>query len=311
MSKPRLLILGAHGQVGRACAQSLSVPLHEACDDILCVGRDRVDLSNADSLHAALSGYKPQIVINAAAYTNVEKAEDEPALADQVNGHAVGLIAEWCRQQGALLVHYSTDYVFNGQARRPYLETDTMAPQSAYGRSKAMGERFIEQVCGDAVVLRTSWVFARHGDNFYKKMLRFANQRDTLRVVDDQTGAPTPADWLAGLALSLALMRATGKPVPTGLFHAASSGQTTWYDYAALTFELAAGSPLLPRKPQLIRAKTADMNFKAQRPAWSVLDTTRLQTTLGVTPPDWASAVTQALLEDITDSRTHHGEHRS
>jgi dTDP-4-dehydrorhamnose reductase len=303
MSKTRVLVLGANGQVGRACSLQVSPALRELTDEVRCVGRNHVDLSQPDSLSSVMRDFKPHVVINAAAYTNVEKAEDEPGLADQVNGHSVGVLAELCKAAACLLVHYSTDYVFDGSAQRPYLETDPINPQSAYGRSKALGERFIREVDGPAVVLRTGWVFGRHGDNFYKKMLRFATQREELSVVDDQTGAPTPAEWLADLALHWALLQARGQDFPTGLFHAASLGQTTWHDYAALTFDLAANTPLLPRKPRLNRSKTAAMNFKAQRPAWSVLDTTLLQESLNITPPDWMQAVSAAVRHDIEASR--------
>ncbi len=303
MTRPRLLIIGTTGQVGMSLAQGLPAALREKLDEVRLCGRNEIDLQHVDTLTEALRSFKPGIVINAAAYTAVDKAEDEPAVAEQVNGHAVGVMAELCREQGALLVHYSTDYVFEGNKNRPYVETDPVKPQNAYGRSKALGERFIAETGCDAVTLRTGWVFARHGDNFYKKMIKLANQRDTLGVVDDQTGAPTPADWLAHVALHWAGLRAGGVDTPLGMFHAASSGQTTWYDYAALTFELAAGTPLLARAPVLNRAKSAAMNFKAHRPAWSVLSTEKLQGATGLTPPDWKTAVTDALLADIHEAR--------
>lgn len=303
MSRPRLLIIGTTGQVGISLAQRLPATLRENLDEIRLCGRNDIDLQQVDTLTAALRGFKPGIVINAAAYTAVDKAEDEPAIADQINGHAVGVMAELCRELGALLVHYSTDYVFEGNKNSPYVETDPVKPQNAYGRSKALGERFITETGCDAVTLRTGWVFARHGDNFYKKMIKLAKQRDTLGVVDDQTGAPTPADWLADVALHWADLRATGADAPQGIFHAASSGQTTWHDYAALTFELAAGTPLLARAPTLNRARSADMSFKAHRPAWSVLSTEKLQSATGLRPPDWKTAVTEALLADIHEAR--------
>lgn len=300
-TRPRLLITGANGQVGHALSHRIPTRLRERLDAVRACTRADINLEHIDTLRDAMRDFKPDIVINAAAYTAVDKAEDEPDVAEQVNGQAVGILAELCRARGALLVHYSTDYVFDGQQTRPYLETDPVNPQNAYGRSKASGERFIQEVGGDAVVLRTSWVFARHGDNFYQKMLRLAAQRDTLSVVDDQAGAPTPADWLADVALHWAERRANGAAWPNGIFHAASRGQTTWHDYAALTFELTTGTHLLPRKPQLNRARSADMQFKASRPAWSVLDTTKLQETTGLTPPDWQAAVTAALLADLAE----------
>lgn len=299
LTRPRLLVIGNTGQVGIALAQRLPASLRERLDDVRVCGRSELDLQHIDTLTNAMRSFKPGIVINAAAYTAVDKAEDEHAIADQVNGHAVGVMAEMCRDLGALLVHYSTDYVFEGNKNSPYAEDDPVNPQNAYGRSKAMGERYIAEVGCEAVTLRTGWVFARHGDNFYKKMLKLATQRDTLSVVDDQTGAPTPAEWLADVALHWAGLRARGADTPLGMFHAASTGQTTWHDYAALTFELAAGTPLLQKAPILNRAKSADMNFKAHRPAWSVLSTEKLQQTTGLTPPAWHEAVTGALLADI------------
>jgi dTDP-4-dehydrorhamnose reductase len=301
--KPHVLILGANGQVGHAATAQALALRREMFSEITAVTKDQVNLANPDQIAEIVRALKPEVIINAAAYTNVEKAEDEVELALQVNGHAVGQLAELAKSLGALLVHYSTDYVFDGQSTRPYLETDALAPQSSYGRSKAKGEAFIEEVGSDAVVLRTGWVFGRHGDNFYRKIMRFAKQRaetkQALTIVDDQTGAPTPAEWLAELAIKAAVLRAEKNTVPIGLFHAAAAGQTTWFDYAELAISLAEGTKLLPASPGVERTKTHLMNFKAQRPTYSVLNTDKLQKEFKVEPPHWATAVSASVLYDV------------
>jgi dTDP-4-dehydrorhamnose reductase len=302
----KLLILGANGQVGHAAQRQAGAFLQDDLAELHAFGRDQVDLADPDQLADALRSLRPDVVVNAAAYTNVEKAEDEPALAGRVNAQAVGELAELCRHQGARLIHYSTDYVFDGAAREPYTEDAALAPQSSYGRSKAAGERYLQEVGGNYLIFRTGWVFGLHGENFYRKILRFARAKaatqQALTVVDDQTGAPTPAEWLAELALSSVRRRAHGTDDYTGLLHAAASGSTTWHDYAELALDLAAGTPLLPQRPDLQRVKTAAMNFKATRPAYSVLDTGRLSDWLGSEGPaipQWRDAVRHAVEHDM------------
>lgn len=315
----RLLILGANGQVGYSLAHHAKPALMDALDDVVAYGRDKVDLSQPDQIVHALKDVRPDVVINAGAYTAVEKAEDEPELAMQVNAHAVGVMAEQAKKQDAVLVHYSTDYVFDGSSSRPYMETDPVNPLSVYGRTKLEGERYLQQVGGNWVAFRTAWVYAQRGGNFCKTMIKLAKTRDQLKVVDDQAGAPTPASWLAELGLTVAGVavqakyRAQGKLAPTFLpdyptelpageiFHAAASGQTTWFDYACYAIELAHKKGMIERMPEILRGKTADMGFKAARPAYSVLDTTKLKNTFRINPPEWSKGVKNlvATLESV------------
>jgi dTDP-4-dehydrorhamnose reductase len=310
----RVLVLGAQGQLGHTIGQHAKPALMDTMDAVVSYGRDKADLSNPDSLVHALKDVRPDVVINAAAYTNVEKAQAEPELAHAINGHAVGVLAEQCKKQGSVLVHYSTDYVFDGRTSVPYTETDATNPLSVYGQSKLAGEQYLREVGGNWVVFRTSWVYAQRGHNFCRTMIKLAQERDTLKVVDDQAGAPTPANWLAELGLSVAGVvamqryKTLGKLAPTFLpdfpsevpsgeiFHASAQGQTTWYDYACFAIELAHQQGIVARMPTIERAKTADMNFAAARPAYSVLDNSKLIDVFRVNPPEWQKGVRNFVL---------------
>lgn len=310
----RVLVLGAQGQLGHTLVQHAKPALLETMDALVAYGRDKVDLSQPDSIVNALKDVRPDVVINAAAYTNVEKAETETELAHAINAKAVGVLAEQCKKQGVALVHYSTDYVFDGNATQPYVETDTTNPLSVYGKSKLQGEQYLQEVGGNWVVFRTGWVYGQRGNNFCKTMIKLAQERDTLNVVDDQTGAPTPANWLAELGLSVAGVvamhryKSTGKLAPTFLpdfpseipcgeiFHASAAGVTTWFDYARLAVDLAHKQGIVQRMPNIERAKTADMNFAARRPTYSVLNNKKLMGTFRVNPPEWTKGVRNFVL---------------
>jgi dTDP-4-dehydrorhamnose reductase len=310
----RVLVLGAQGQLGHTIGQHAKPALMETMDALVSYGRDKADLSKPESLVNALKDVRPDVVINAAAYTNVEKAETEPELAHAINAKAVGVLAEQCKKQGVALVHYSTDYVFDGKANQPYSESDATNPLSAYGKSKLEGEKYLKEVGGNWVVFRTSWVYGQRGGNFCRTMIKLAQERDTLKVVDDQTGAPTPANWLAELGLSVAGVvamhryKVQGKlapsflpdfpsEIPSGeIFHASAAGVTTWFDYACLAIEHAHNQGIVQRMPAIERAKTADMNFAAQRPAYSVLNNKKLIDTFRVNPPEWTKGVRNFVL---------------
>lgn len=310
----RVLVLGAQGQLGHTIGQHAKPALMETMDALVSYGRDKVDLTKPDTIIHALKDVRPDVVINAAAYTHVEKAEVEAELAHAINAQAVGVLGEQCKKQGVALVHYSTDYVFDGKASQPYTETDATNPLSVYGQSKLQGEKFLQEVGGNWVVFRTSWVYAQRGGNFCRTMLKLAQEREVLNVVDDQTGAPTPANWLAELGLSIAGVvamhryKTLGKLAPTFLpdhpsdipsgeiFHASAAGVTTWFDYANLAIELAHKQGLVQNMPRIERAKTADMNFAAQRPAYSVLDNKKLMDTFRVNPPEWTKGVRNFVL---------------
>lgn len=305
----RILVLGANGQLGHTLGQHAKPALLDTLDGYIGYDIDKLDMTNPDQLVNAMKDIRPDVVINAAAYTAVDRAEDEEVAARAINAQAVGVLAEQAKKQGCVLVHYSTDYVFDGQKSGPYVETDPVNPINAYGRTKAEGERFLKEVGGDWVCFRTSWVFAQRGGNFCKTMIKAANERDTLRVVDDQRGAPTPANFLAELGLQVAGVvamsryKALGKltpsflpdfpgQVPSGeLFHASGAGETTWFDYATFALDAAVQQGLVKRMPVIERAQSDQMNFKAARPANSLLDNSKLVDTFRVKQPDWKRAV--------------------
>jgi len=246
----KLLVTGANGQVGCELRQSLA-PLGE----VIALDRAACDLARPAEVARILRAATPDIIVNAAAYTAVDRAEQEEELATLINGTAVGEIAQAARQLGALLIHYSTDYVFDGRKDAPYAEDDVPSPISAYGRSKLAGERAIAQCGGRYLIVRTSWIYAARGHNFLKTVLRLARERDELRIVDDQIGAPT---WARDLATATALMSrqalqeiARGD-FESGLFHVTGSGATSWFDFAQAVVKQAEQSGLLARKSKIV-----------------------------------------------------------
>lgn len=305
----RVLVLGSQGQLGHTLGQHAKPALMETLDAYVGYDRDDFDMADPDQLINVMKDVRPDIVINAAAHTAVEKAEDEPQAAFAINAKAVGVLAEQAKKQGCVVVHYSTDYVFDGTQNRPYIETDPVNPLSVYGKSKAEGEKYLLDVGGNSVVFRTSWVFAQRGGNFCKTMIKAASQRDHLKVVDDQRGAPTPANFLAELGLQVAGVVAMSRykqlgklspsflpdhpsDIPAGeVFHATAAGETTWYDYACMAIEQAHKQGMIQKMPSIERAKTIDMNFKAARPAYSVLNNKKLIDAFRVNPPEWSKAV--------------------
>lgn len=293
----RILLLGKHGQVGWELQRALAPlgPVH-AC------GRAEADLTQLDALRERLRAAAPQIIVNAAAYTAVDKAEEEPSLARRINTEAVALLAEEARRLGAWLVHYSTDYVFDGAKAGAYRETDPTAPLNVYGLTKRDGE---EAVCASGcrhLILRTSWIYAARGKNFLRTILRLATERDELRVVNDQRGAPTSAELVADVTAHC-LHRIMRDPElaerASGLYHLAAGGETTWHGYArwliAEARRLGASLRLSPER--LIPIRSADYPTAARRPANSVLDSSTLRTVFGLHLPDWQAGVTRALTE--------------
>ena len=295
----RILLLGGNGQVGRELRRSLP-----ALGTVVVATRDGgeadavADFDQPASLAALVNSVRPDIVVNAAAYTAVDKAEVEVESAFRINAEAPASIATACGDIDALLVHYSTDYVFDGRATRAYCEDDGTAPLGVYGASKLAGELAIRDSAARHAILRTAWVYAAHGKNFLLTMLRLAGERDELRVVADQVGAPTPAAWIADA--TTALLR---QGVPTsGTWHLTAQGQTSWNGFATAIMDEASALGLIPRKPTVIPIPTAGYPTPAQRPAFSVLDTTRLQQDFGIVPPDWREAL-QATLREVADAR--------
>ena len=262
---------------------------------VTALSRAEADLSNPEAAAAQVRALKPDLVILAAAYTAVDQAESEPGLAHEVNGEAPGEIAAACAEVGAALVHFSTDYVFDGRKGAPYVEDDLTGPLSVYGASKLSGERMALAANPRTLVLRTSWVVSAHGKNFVKTMLRLAREGNPLRVVDDQFGRPTAAADLAGFVLGqaprLAAARA-GDPV-FGVFHFANAGETSWRGFAQGALELALGA----HAPVVEPIATADRPSPAQRPLRGTLDTGKLERTFGFAPRPWREPVREILAE--------------
>ena len=253
------------------------------------------DLATPQSLPALLDRVRPDVIVNAAAYTAVDRAEQEDALATRVNGEAVGVLGRWAATHGALVIHYSTDYVFDGRQSQPYAVDAPTGPLGAYGRSKLAGERALRESGADHFIFRTAWVYAAHGHNFLRTMLRLGAERDELRVVADQHGAPTDtglivAGTLAALDRWLASDRAQREAL-VGTHHLVASGATTWHGFASAIFEEAQARRLLPNPPRVLAIATADYPTPAVRPAWSLLDNRDFQQRFDFPLPDWRAGL--------------------
>lgn len=287
----RLLLLGATGQVGHELRRALA-PL----GTVVCAARSGVladgstcevaDFDQPQSLPALVARVAPDVVVNAAAYTAVDAAEQDRAAAFRANADAPRALADACAKRGALLVHYSTDYVFDGRATRPYREDDATAPLGVYGASKLAGELAVRDSGARHMVFRTAWVYASHGRNFLRTMLRLAAERDALRVVADQVGTPTPAALIADV--TAAALRA---PPRSGLWHLTAAGRTTWHGFAGEIVRQAHAAGMLAKAPPVVPITTGEFPTPAARPAYSCLDVARLQRDLDVVVPGWDAAL--------------------
>ena len=283
----RILVLGRSGQVGAALTQSL-----QGLGDLIALDRAQLDLTNPDAIRTTLRELQPQIVINAAAYTAVDAAESDQAMAFQINAVAPRVMAEESERLGAALIHYSTDYVFNGGKQGAWMEDDATAPLSVYGHSKLAGEQAITDVGGTHLILRTSWVYGLHGKNFLLTMLKLAESRDSLAIVDDQIGAPT---WALTIAdATSAIIRDAGEPAQlaalSGIYHLCAGGHTSWFGFAQAIFSHAS----VQRKPQLRPITTAEYPTPAQRPHNSILNTDKFRRSFGDLPT-WDDALQTCL----------------
>jgi dTDP-4-dehydrorhamnose reductase len=292
----RLLVTGKNGQVGWELQRSL-----QCLGEVHAVDRAQFDLARPDDLTTCLDQVSPDVIVNAAAYTAVDKAESEEDLATRVNGDAPGAIAQWAAEQGALFVHYSTDYVFDGSGSSPWRPADSPAPLSAYGRSKLAGERAVAEAGGDHLILRTSWVFASRGRNFLLTMLRLAEEREELRVVDDQWGAPTSARLIADataqvVARSLAERREGSFLSET--LHLTASGATTWHGFAAAIIDGARDAGRRVRAKSIVPIPSSAYPTPARRPINSRLDCSRLDQRFGLALPNWQQGL-QLCLEEL------------
>ena len=301
MTSPvKILLFGKGGQVGWELQRSLA-PLGE----VVAVDFDSTDLcgdfTNLAGLAETVRQVMPSIIVNAAAHTAVDKAESEPDLARTINARAPGVIAAEAQKLGAWLVHYSTDYVFDGSGSQAWKETDTPAPLSVYGQTKLEGEQAVAANCAKHLIFRTSWVYAARGGNFAKTMLRLAKERDSLNVIDDQIGAPTGADLLADIT-ALALQRVQTQPEQhdlAGLYHLVASGATSWHGYATLVIEQARrlGADIKTPQNAINKIATEAYPTPARRPLNSKLDTLKLQAAFNLHLPPWQQGVTRMLSE--------------
>jgi dTDP-4-dehydrorhamnose reductase len=293
----KILLLGKNGQVGWELQRSLA-----SLGELVAPGRDDADLcgdlSNLDGLARTVQTVRPDVIVNAAAHTAVDRAESEPELAHTLNALAPGVLAREAAKIGAWLVHYSTDYVFDGSGSRPWSETDAPAPLSVYGRSKLEGERLIQAACPQHLIFRTSWVYAARGGNFAKTMLRLAQERERLTVINDQFGAPTGAELIADVTAH-ALRQCLRQPADAGLYHLAASGETTWHGYANQVLDLAKliESTIKIRATEVAPVPSSAFATAAQRPLNSRLDCQKLQAKFEITLPNWAGGVERMMRE--------------
>lgn len=290
MNPPVILIVGKIGQVGWELRRSLA-----ALGKVVSVDFPEIDLTQPNSIRAWVRDTRPQVIVNAAAYTAVDKAEAEFDKCNRINGVAPGILAEEAKKSSALLVHYSTDYVFDGSKTSPYVETDLPNPLGAYGKSKLAGDQAVEQVDGNHLIFRLCWVYGGRGQNFMLTMMRLAREREQLRVVRDQFGCPTWSRMIAETT-ALALKQSIAAPDPgahKGLYHLAASGQTTWHGFADAIIRLM---PSEGKKCKSVEGiTTAEYPTPAKRPAYSVLACDKLKKTFGLQLPDWEESLKQVM----------------
>ena len=296
----KILLLGKNGQVGWELQRSLA-PL----GDVIALDHDGApglsgDFAHPESLAATVRDVAPDLIVNAAAHTAVDKAESEPELARAINALASGVLAREAAALGALLVHYSTDYVFDGSGNAPWVEDAPTGPLSVYGATKREGEQLIRDSGCRHLIFRTSWVYAARGGNFAKTMLKLAAERDALTIIDDQHGAPTGAELLADVTAHAARMT-LASPELAGTYHLAAGGETTWHGYAShvIEFARAKGQPIKVAPDAIRPVPTSAFPTPAKRPANSRLDTRKLQTAFGLLLPAWQSGVERMLTEII------------
>lgn len=289
----KILLTGKHGQVGFELQRSLAV-----LGEVIAVDQGECDLADAEAIRALVRSVQPNAIVTPAAFTAVDKAESEVELARSINTVAPGIFGEEAEKLGALVVHYSTDYVFDGMLDRPYVESDATHPQGVYGLTKRDGEVALAAATPRHIILRTSWVVGAHGGNFAKTMLRLATERDSLNVVADQWGAPTSAALLADVTAHLLRQwQMAPERFPYGLYHCAAGGETNWCDYARYVVEQAVkvGKTIKATPDKINAITTADYPTPAKRPANSRLDCSKFKQTVGLELPHWQSGVSYIL----------------
>jgi dTDP-4-dehydrorhamnose reductase len=288
----KILLAGGSGQL----AQELQ-PILLSSGEVIAVDRTSLDLSLPESIRQAMAEIQPDLVVNAGAYTAVDKAESEPELANAVNGIAPGILAEECEKLGASLIHFSTDYVFDGSHGSAYLETDSTNPLGTYGKSKLAGEEAIRKAGNRHIIIRASWVYGNGGKgNFVKTMLRLGKEREEIRVVADQIGSPT---WTRDLAEAISQIIPLLGSETFGTYQYTNSGVCSWYDFAIAIFEEAAKLGLPLKVQRVIPITTSEYPTPAKRPAFSVLSTVKISALLGTHPPHWRQGLRQMLAREV------------
>ena len=283
----RVLVTGSRGQVGHCLMQQVeSLPW-----SLLAVDRDEMNICNRDAVLAVIHSFKPDVIINAAAHTAVDKAETDIEASYAINRDGPTFLAEAAQQVGAVLLHISSDYVFAGDKDGLYVETDPVAPQGVYGTSKLAGELAVAEQCSRYLILRTAWVFGEHGNNFVKTMLRLGAQRDSLGIVADQFGGPTYAGDIAAALLTMAKQALQPDFCAWGIYHFAGDPHVSWCQFAQAIFQVAGEQGVLVRLPQVNGISTADYPTPARRPANSRLDCRKIQQVFGIEPSDWLAAL--------------------
>jgi len=286
----RILLAGCNGQLGRElCRLSEENEFH-----LLPLDLPEFDITDPKAVDEAVKKEKPSIVINAAAYTAVDMAESDPDTAFAVNRDGPVYLASSCAEAGIPLIHISTDYVFDGKKKRPYIESDPISPIGVYGRSKAEGEAGVRKKLDRYFIIRTSWLCSVHGKNFVKTILRLANEKEEIRVVSDQAGCPTFAPDLAEAILSIAFRYHNNKDVPWGIYHYCGRGETTWYDFAKQIVEFARKYQTIKTR-SIIPIRTEDYPTPAVRPPYSVLDCSLIQKHLGIQPKPWKESLAETV----------------
>ena len=282
----KFLITGAKGQVGYCLTQQL-----QGKHEILAVDRDELDITDQSAVKNAVENFRPDVIINAAAHTAVDRAETEVELSEAINVKGPQYLAEAAKNVGAAILHISTDYVFDGQREGKYKETDATDPQGVYGKTKLEGEQAVAKANDKFIVLRTAWVFGEHGNNFVKTMLRLAKTRDTLGVVADQIGGPTYAGDIARTLIQIAEKIINGEIVEYGVYHFTGEPYVSWCDFAKAIFDEAISQNVLEKAPLVNAITTADYPTPAKRPANSCLDLTKIQQVFDIQPSDWKKAL--------------------
>jgi dTDP-4-dehydrorhamnose reductase len=289
----RVLLFGANGQVGSECQKVFQ----KMGWNVLAFTRKDADFSKPDAVYAKIKDIKPDVVVNACAYTAVDKAESESELANLVNAESVGAMGKACNELEIPTIHISTDYVFNGTAKAPYKEDASVAPMGVYGQSKLAGEQKLQVENPKHIILRTSWVFSANGNNFVKTMLRLGAERDELGVVGDQFGCPTYAGDIAeSIAGVLVSLQEDKQFSAWGLYNCSNSGACSWYDFALATFKAGVQAELLLKAPKVNSINTNQYPTPTARPAYSVLDCTKLEALLGKTMPHWQIGLSEVCI---------------